>query len=53
MATTVGEASTVQELIDILKKFPPDKPVRARTLSHEWPVTVQEHAMCLTVDAMD
>lgn len=50
MPRFVGRPNTVQELIEILEKLPPDKPVRCRTISHEFLPTVQEHERCITID---
>lgn len=50
MTHHVGTAETVQQLIDLLETLPPDKPVRSRSLSHEFPPEVREHERCVTVD---
>lgn len=50
MAEYKGTAKTVGELITILTSFPKDKPVRVLTMSHEWPVEVREHQLCITLE---
>lgn len=50
MSASVGTAKTVGELIEILQRYPADFPVRSRSLSHEWPVEVEKHERCLTID---
>lgn len=51
MAKCVGTALSVKELIEILATFPPELPVRVRTISHEWPVSVYKHELCLTLES--
>lgn len=50
MSTFKGTARTVRELIAILEQFPPDKPIRMKSISHEWPVDVHEHMRCIMLD---
>lgn len=50
VSDVVGQADTVDELVALLCKFPGDTKVRARSLSHEWPVVVERHQLCVTVD---
>jgi L-lysine 2,3-aminomutase len=50
MARYVATANTVQELIDALKELPPEKPVRIRTMSHEFAPDVYEHELCVMLE---
>lgn len=50
MSTYKGSPSTVQEMIDLLATFDPDKPVRVSTGYHDFVPDVREHERCITIE---